>query len=89
MFTSLGELEIFRRAGLTPVFFGRTLVGRRLPHFVYMLTFADQGAREKAWGTFVADPEWEKLKNTPGYSDAEILSNLTSLSLRPTGYSQI
>lgn len=89
MFTKLGELEIFRRAGLTPVFFGRTLIGRRLPNFVYMLTFADQAAKQKAWSTFVADPEWEKLKNTPGYSDPEILSKLTSLTLRPTSFSQV
>jgi hypothetical protein len=89
MFTSLGELEIFRRTGLTPVFFGRTLVGRRLPNFVYMLTFADQAAREKAWSTFRADPEWTKLKGTPGYSNPEILSNLTSLTLQPTDYSQV
>jgi hypothetical protein len=89
MFTSLGELEIFRRTGLTPVFFGRTLIGRRLPNFVYMLTFADQAAREKAWSTFRADPEWQKLSETPGYSNAEILSNLTSQTLRPTEYSQV
>jgi hypothetical protein len=89
MFTRLGELEIFRRSGLAPVFFGRTLVGRRLPHFVYMLTFPDQAARQKAWSTFVADPGWEKLKSTPGYSDPEILSNLSSLTLRPTPYSQV
>jgi hypothetical protein len=89
MFTSLGELEIFRRAGLRPVFYGRTLVGRRLPNFVYMLTFADQEAREKAWGAFGSDPGWTTLKNTPGYSDPEILSNLSSLTLRPTAYSQV
>jgi hypothetical protein len=89
MFTTLGELEIFRRSGLTPVFFGRTLVGRRLPHFVYMLTYPDQDARGKAWRTFVNDPDWTKLKNTPGYSDPEILSNLSSLTLRPTTYSQV
>jgi hypothetical protein len=89
MFTTLGELEIFRRSGLTPVFFGRTLVGRRLPNFVYMLTFADPAARQKAWGTFVTDPAWEKLKSTPGYSDPEILSNLSSLTLRPTSFSQV
>jgi len=89
MFTTMGELEIFRHAGLTPVFFGRALIGRRLPNFVYMLTFADQAAKQKAWRTFVADPEWEKLKSTPGYSDPEILSNLTSLTLRPTSFSQV
>ena len=89
MFTTMGELEIFRRAGLTPVFFGRALIGRRLPNFVYMLTFADQAAKQKAWRTCVADPEWEKLKSTPGYSDPEIRSNLTSLTLRPTSFSQV
>jgi len=89
MFTTLGELEIFRRAGLNPVFYGRTLVGRRLPNFVYMLTFADQAARQKAWAAFGSDPAWTTLKNTPGYSDPEILSNLSSLTLRPTSYSQV
>jgi hypothetical protein len=90
MFTpKMGELAIFRRVGLTPVFFGQTLVGPRLPSFTYMLTFADLAAREKAWTTFRADPEWLKLKATPGYSDAEIMSNVSDLILRPTAYSQI
>jgi hypothetical protein len=89
MFTTLGELEIFRRSGLTPVFYGRTLIGRRLPNFVYMLTFADREAQAKAWSAFGADPAWEKLKSTPGYSDPEILSNLSSLMLRPTAFSQV
>lgn len=89
MFTRLGELEIFRRDGLTPVFFARTVVGPRQPSFVYMLTFPDMAAREKAWATFRADPDWQKLKATPGYSDAEIMSNITGLLLRPTAYSQI
>jgi hypothetical protein len=89
MFTTLGELEIFRRTGLNPVFFGRTLVGQRLPNFVYMLTFADREAQRRAWSTFRADPAWAKLKATPGYSNAEILSNLSSLMLRPTDFSQV
>jgi hypothetical protein len=89
MFTTLGELEIFRRSGLTPVFYGRTLIGRRLPNFVYMLSFANREAQAKAWSAFGADPAWEKLKSTPGYSDAEILSNLSSLMLRPTAFSQV
>ena len=89
MFTTLGELEIFRRTGLNPVFFGRTLVGRRLPNFVYMLTFADRAAQQEAWSTFVADPAWQTLRGTPGYSDAEILSNLSSLVLRPAAFSQV
>jgi hypothetical protein len=54
-----------------------------------MLTFADEAAREKAWSTFRVDPAWNRLRETPGYSNPEILSNLTSLTLRPTDYSQV
>ena len=89
MFTKMGELELFRRAGLTPMFFARTVVGPRQPNFMYMLTFPDMAAREKAWATFRADPEWQKLKATPGYNDAETMSNITDLVLRPAPYSQV
>ena len=89
MFGKLGELEIFRRCGLTPVFFARTIVGPRLPSFSYLLTFPDMAAREKAWATFRADPQWQKLKATPGYTDAEIVSNISDVLLRPAAYSQI
>jgi len=89
MFDELGEIEIFRRVGLTPVFFGRTLVGPGIPSLVYMLVHANMAAREKSWDAFRTDPEWKKLAATPGYSDAEIVSNITTVFLRPAAYSQI
>ena len=84
-----GELAIFRRTGLQPVFFGETLIGSRMPNLTYMLTFEDMAAREKNWRTFVSDPEWKKLSSTPGYTDPEIVCNISNLFLRPTAYSQI
>jgi len=84
-----GEIAIFRRNGLTPVFFGETLIGTKLPNLTYMLTFDSLAAREENWGKFGGDPEWRKLSSTPGYTDAEILTNITNIFLRPTGYSQI
>jgi len=84
-----GEIAIFRRTGLKPVFFGETLIGQRLPNLTYMLTFDDMAARDKNWAAFGADPEWKKLSSTPGYTDAEIVSNISNLFLRPAPYSQI
>src|SRR4051812_1284202 len=84
MFGELGELSIFKRTGLRPVFFGDNLIGDRLPSFTYMLTFDDMAAREKNWAAFIADPEWNKLRATQGYTDPEIVSNITSIILRPT-----
>jgi hypothetical protein len=89
MFVRMGEVDIFRRVGLRPVFFGRTLVGARMPNLTYMLVHDSLAAREKSWDAFRTDPEWKKLAATPGYSDAEILTNITTWLLRPAGYSQI
>jgi hypothetical protein len=89
MFGELGELAIFRRTGLRPVFFGENLIGDRLPSFTYMLTFDDMAARETNWAAFIGDKEWLALRAKPGYTDAEIVSNITSIILRPTAYSQV
>jgi len=82
-----GEIPIFRRAGLTPVFFGETLIGDKMPNLTYMVTFADLTARSKNWAAFGSDPEWKRLSGMPEYKD--IVSNITNLFLQPTGYSQI
>jgi len=84
-----GEIGIFRRTGLQPVFFGETLIGQKLPQLTYMLVFDSMASHDKNWGTFTADPEWRKLSTTPGYSDGEIVSNISNVFLRPTTYSQI
>lgn len=89
MFEEEGEIAIFRRVGLNPVFFGRNVAGSGLPSLTYMVVFADMAAREKAWAAFREDPAWVKLRSTPGYSNAEILTNIHNLLLRPTDYSQI
>lgn len=84
-----GEIEIFRKAGLMPVFFGETLIGPAMPNLTYMLVYEDMAARDKYWSTFVAMPEWRKLSSTPGFTDPEIVSSITNMYLRPAPYSQI
>jgi hypothetical protein len=89
MFESGGEIAIFKRVGLTPVFFGREIIGPAMPSLTYMVVFADLAAREKSWGAFREDPEWVKLRATPGLTNADILTNITNVLLRPTDYSQV
>lgn len=84
-----GELAIFQRVGLTPVFFGEALAGSRLPNLTYMLVFNDEEARKAAWDRFRSDPEWLKLKAVPEYADKEIVSKITNKILTPAAYSQI
>ena len=84
-----GEIDIFRRTGLTPVFFGSNIIGTRLPSLTYLLVFEDMAARERNWPQFVNHPDWKQLVATPGYADNEIVTNIHSFILRPTPYSQI
>jgi hypothetical protein len=84
-----GEIEIFKRTGLTPVFFASALTGPNLPNLTYLLVFPDDKARKGAWGKFVADPEWKKMSAMPEYADKEILSRITNLLLTPRDYSEL
>ena len=89
MFSEMGEIDIFRRAGLTPVFFSRTIAGPRMPSLTYMLVHENMAARDKSWSAFSSDPDWRRLAATPGFTDPEIVSNITVAYLRPAAYSQI
>jgi NIPSNAP len=84
-----GEFEIFVKAGCSPVFFGDTLIGPRMPNLTYMLSFADQAELEAKWDVFRNDPAWKKLSASPRYSYDQIVTNITNLYLSPLGCSQI
>ena len=82
-----GEIPIFRRAGLTPVFFGETVIGSNMPSLIYMITFPNMAARDAAWSAFGQDPEWKTLSADPQYR--ENVSAISDIILQPTSYSQL
>lgn len=84
-----GEIVIFQKTGLAPVFFGETIIGERQPNLTYMLWYDSLAAREANWDKFIGSPEWARLKSTPGWSDAEIVSNISNSLLRPLPFSPI
>ena len=84
-----GEAAIFERLGMRPVFFGEAIAGAKLPHLTYMLSFDDLAARDRLWQSFGSDPEWQKLRAQPGLSDADIVSNISNVILRPASISDL
>jgi hypothetical protein len=84
-----GEIALFRKLNMAPVFFGEAIAGANLPNLTYMLAYDDLAARDKAWSAFGSHPEWEKMKAQPGVSDAEIVSNISNSILRPLPFSPI
>jgi hypothetical protein len=89
MFNDAGEIDIFKRLGFNPVFFGETLIGQLRPNLIYMITFDDMEAHDRNWKAFGSDPEWKKISAIPDYADAKLVSHITSTFLSPTNFSQI
>jgi hypothetical protein len=84
-----GEIAVFRKSGMLPVFFGQTIIGANMPNLTYMLAYDDLAVRDKTWRAFSSDPDWQKLRATPGLSDAEIVNNISNAILRPLAFSPI
>lgn len=84
-----GEIDIFRKAGMAPVLFGETIVGPKMPNLTYMVAHDSLTARENNWRTFGGSPEWKKMAATPGLSDGEVVSNISTTLLSPIAGSQI
>jgi hypothetical protein len=89
MFEEGGEIAIFKRVGITPVFFAEMIVGREMPNLTYLVCYDSLAGRDAAWARFLADPEWLKLRAKPGLSDAEIVSNISNVLLRPLAFSPV
>jgi hypothetical protein len=89
MFNDAGEIDIFKRLGFNPVFFGETLIGGLRPNLIYMVTFDDMAAHYSHWKAFGSDPEWKKVSVIPDYADAKLVSRITSTFLTPSACSQI
>lgn len=87
MFNDGGEIAIFHKTGLTPVFFGETFIGSNMPNLTYMLTFKDMAERDRAWDAFRKDPDWASLSGDAYYRNT--VSAITDFILRPTPFSQI
>ena len=89
MFNKAGEIDIFKKIGARPVFFGETVIGLRRPNLTYMLCFDNMEGHDARWKAFGSDPEWKKISSIPAYSDAKLISKITRTFLSPTNYSQI
>jgi hypothetical protein len=89
MFNDAGEIDIFKRLGFKPVFFGETIIGEKRPNLIYMVTFEDMNSHDQHWKSFGSDPEWKKISTIPEYADSKLVSKITATFLKPADFSQI
>ena len=87
MFNEGGEIAIFKETGPTPVFYGETLVGDKMPNLTYMTTSRDMEEQDAGWERFRTAPKWIELKGMKKYQGT--VSKSTKEFLKPTAFSQI
>ena len=84
-----GEIDLFRRVGIVPVFFGATVFGPNMPNLAYMVAFPSMEARTQAWSAFGQHPEWKKMSTAPGMVDRELVCRISNQLMTPLPFSQI
>jgi len=82
-----GEIDLFLKVGLLPVFFGSCIVGKYAPQLTYMLHFKDMEERDANWKTFIDHPEWKIMSKLPEYVGT--VSHIIRRFLTRTDFSQL
>jgi len=85
MFNS-GEITTMKEVGLAPVFYGRTLIGAKMPCLTYMLSGENLEAHKQHWQGFNQAPVWKQLQADPQYKDN--MTTAISIMLKRTAASQ-
>jgi hypothetical protein len=81
-------LGLWERHGIRPAGFWTTVIGESNQDLTYMLAWESLAERETKWTLFQTDPEWiEKRAGTE--RDGQIVANITSSLLQPTGFSSV
>jgi hypothetical protein len=87
MFNEGGEIDLFNRLNFNAVFYGRVVVGARVPNLIYMTSFKDMADRNQHWNTFRDDPQWKQLSPMPKY--ASTVSRNETILMKPSKYSEL
>jgi hypothetical protein len=74
-----GEIEIFLKTGLHPMFFGEMIIGPYRPCLTYMINFKDMAEHDANWKEFIAHPEWKAMSGKEEY--ANTVSNIRKIFL--------
>lgn len=81
-------LKLWERHGIRPVGFWTTVIGESNQDLHYLLEWKDLAERERVWGGFMADAEWQKARAETERS-GPIVANITSSILQPTAFSKL
>lgn len=78
-------VRLFRKHNIGVIGFWQAVIGTSNVLY-YMLAFEDLAQREKAWNSFMSDPEWIKGR-AESEREGPLVLRVTNMILSPTNYS--
>jgi hypothetical protein len=81
------EIDIFKRLGFNPVFYGRVVSGNHMPNFMYMPIFDNVAARDAQWKVFGNDAKWKEISNDPVNENKVSVNHIDSILMQAASYS--
>ena len=80
-------MRLFQKHGIKVVGFWQPVIGES-NELVYMCAYEDLAAREKAWASFMADPEWQAARKT-SEMNGPLVQRVVNKIWRPTSFSPL
>jgi hypothetical protein len=81
-------LKIWEKHGIRQAGFWTTLVGESNQELIYLLAWESMAERERIWGGFMADPNWQAVR-AETEKDGAIVANVANQFLAPTAFSSV
>ncbi|MSQ30487.1 MAG: NIPSNAP family protein [Dehalococcoidia bacterium] len=81
-------MGFFEKHGIKSVAYWTNTVGGRSDEFVYIVAFDSMAHRERAWGTFQADPAWHAARAATE-ADGPLVHHIENRFLTPTDFSPL
>ena len=81
-------LNLWARHGIRQAGFWTTIIGESNQELTYLLAWESLAERETKWAAFQSDPEW-LAKRAETEADGQIVANIVSQLLQPTGFSAV
>lgn len=80
-------MTLFRKHGISVVGFWQTVVGES-NELVYICAFDDLAHRQRAWDSFMADPEWQATR-AKSEANGPLVARIVNKIWRPTPFSPL
>ncbi len=80
--------ELFEKHGIRNVGYWLNAVGGRTDELWYIVGFDDAGQRERAWASFQADTDWQKVR-ADSEKEGPIVHHIENRLMAPTDFSPL